>query len=438
MQQLTNNFLIYENPQRFMPTVGENIENYKIVGQLGEGSFGAVFKVIDENGNIYALKLIKLWEIAYEKERRNFLERFIREFEISTLESQHLVKSFNYGKVLGNPFMVMEFCEGGSLKLLVGKLKDLNTINQYAHSILLGLQDIHYKGYFHRDIKPENILLSRNGNVKLADFGIAGHKNSRLSAQNIFGHAKQVFGTWHYIAPEQSNNKIAFKALDAVADIFSFGVMMFELLTGEFPYPPYFINSESDLVIYNENRKKGLWTNLDNKKQLLPGNWYSIIKGCLEPDYKTKRFQNVSALINILGFKSIDKVQQIYDPTTNDLILQISYGEEPNKLYNLTNLLGRENKDGILTLGRMDSSSKNDIEIVETQSTYISRRHATIEKWSSPDCWIIRDGQWNNGKWNASMNNLYLNSKPVSESGEILNPGDVITLGDTVILVAVL
>ena len=94
--------------------------------------------------------------------------------------------------------------------------------------------------------------------------------------------------------------------------------------------------------------------------------------------------------------------------------------------------------NGILTLGRKDPSIRNDIEIRESDTAFISRRHATIERWEDPRCWMIRDGQWTSQGWRPSFNGIFLNSRPVGMAGMRLNPGDILTLGDTVFKIVAL
>ena len=427
---MKESFAVYEIPHRVFMSAGEYINEYKVLSTLGEGTFGIVYKVENDKGGVKALKLIKLWEVTPEKERKAIITRFIREFEIATLHSPYLVKSFSYGKLMGNPYVVMEYCEGGSLENWVGRFNKNANYDRIAYHILKGLHEMHSSGYFHRDIKPANILLTAGNEAKLTDFGIAGHKTSRLTRTNILGKVDRIFGTWAYIAPEQENNSLAFKALDAVTDIFSFGVTMFELFTGEYPFPPYKITSESDNAEYRENVRKGNWKNLELKRNLVPLPWISIIEGCLHPDYHKKRFRTINEIILRLGYKSIDFGRAATH--SDKLALQVTYGEEPRKTYNLDELLNNA-EEGILTIGRKDVSVTNHIEIKENESTYISRRHATIEKWAEPKCWIIRDGQWVKDEWTCSVNGLFVNSIKVSKTGLQFFAGDVITIGDTVL-----
>ena len=425
----------YETPRRFVAAVGDRVDGYEVLTLLGEGTFGTVYKVREPNGAIRAMKVIKLWEIAFEKERRAIISRFVREFEIASTPSSYLVKSYSYGKIEGNPYITMDYCEGGSLGAWIGRFAQHPHYNQIIHRILLGLRELHAKGYFHRDIKPQNILLKDNGVALLTDFGIAGQKNNRLTVTNIFGKVEQIFGTWAYLAPEQANNKVAFKALDAVTDIFSFGVMMFELFTGEYPFPPYKIENEKDLVEYLDQARKGGCTNITRKERQLPAPWASIIRQCLDPDYQHKRFRDIDSILNLLGYRGAKETIPPFHPATSTLGLQVTYGEEMHRIYNLTRLL---NEGNILTLGRKDPFVSNHIEITELQTTYISRRHATIERWTDPACWIIRDGQWTAGEWKVSMNHVYINSRCVDHGGTKINPGDIITMGDTVLQVVLL
>ena len=426
----------YEVPRRFLPEIGSTIDKYHITGFLGEGTFGAVYRVEHAEGGVYALKLLKLWEIAYVKERQIIVKRFQREFEITCIDSPYLVRGIDYGRAEGNPYIVMEFCDGGSLGNYIGRAAELPHLNQIAIDVLNGMDVLHSRGFFHRDIKPQNILLESGGNARVTDFGIAGHKNSTLSVRNIFGKVEQIFGTWAYIAPEQANNKVAFKALDAVADIFSFGVTMFELFTGEFPFPPYKIENEKQLVEYLGNARSGNYRGLQVHQQRIPTQWRNIIRQCLEPDYEHKRFQSVKEILQCLGYQPGDTAGMAYHFDKHDLCIRVTYGEEMNRLYNLTQLYAGYGQQ-VLTVGRKDPAVRNHVEITEDITAYISRRHATFELWPEQKAWVVRDGQWVAGDhaWAKSMNGLYLNGKPVGMEGQAIKADDILTLGDTVLKV---
>jgi serine/threonine protein kinase len=459
MKDLKKHFAKFEMPGYCVLEPGVTLKgfqggSYQVMRDLGSGAFGTVYLVeghapegpsgaVPEGAkkNLYALKVLKLWTIPGKREKEQIQARFVREFEISQdHKSPHLVRSFDCGKESGNPWFVMEYCDHGSFarnNSLVGK--SLSYINSVAHQILLGLQVLHRKGLVHRDIKPANILLKKDKVVALTDFGIAGDKNNRMTIRNIFGNAAAIFGTYAYMAPEQSNNREAFKSLDAVADIFSFGVTMFELLIGEDEYPflPKLI-TEADLADYTKNKMEGKWENLERRKGELPGDWYKIIKKCLEPDHINKRYKSVDQIIEEIGYISTGIERNPHNTLQNDFVLKVTYGAELGRIYNLSQLLGKDRSSGLLTLGRKDPDIQNHIEVLEDEPFYISRMHCTIEKRlvNGRRQWWVRDGQWDalSHTWRISLNGTYVNSVKVDMYGVEVNPNDIVATGDTTFL----
>jgi serine/threonine protein kinase len=175
----------FENPKRYLPNNGDWIDQYQVISTIGEGTFGVVFKVKTVTNKFFALKMIKLWEIAYEKEKKMLLKRFGREYEVSRVESNFIIRSEDCGKIEGNPYLVMELCVS-SIDVYKGSFGARLDANKLAYQILCGLEDLHNRSYFHRDIKPQNILLTSNGDAKITDFGIAGHKTARLTETNLW------------------------------------------------------------------------------------------------------------------------------------------------------------------------------------------------------------------------------------------------------------
>lgn len=419
------------------------IDNFLVMKELGEGAFGKVFQVKDSsNGQIKALKLLKLWEVPYAKEREKVVQRFQREFECGQISSPYLVRSLDYGCYQGNPYLVMEFCPNGSLCKYVSDLPAIRpTVNEIARDILLGLKDLHKNGIFHRDIKPENILFDKNNKVKLTDFGIAGFKQQRLTITNIFGKARDIFGTYAYIAPEQADNRTAFRSMNAVTDIFSYGVTMYELLSGGH-YPFGTLDSHSDLANYMERARKGDWEDIRFYNPTLPAYWIRTIEGCLNPDYVNGRFQTVREVSSSLDYHIQPSINDL--PQNGDFILKITYGEENGKEYNLSRMLAEPT--GILKLGWLDESlpHKNDIEVKEISSAFISNFHATLEKVSNPERWFIKDGQWRqkDGQWGwyHSKNGVVINSQNVGSDfrvGKEIKANDILIIGDTTLKVMV-
>lgn len=424
---------IEEIPFRCDLKRGHGVDGYLIETSLGEGTFGIVYRVKKDNRH-YALKLLKLWEI-HHSERERLVKRFSREFRCGQIQSPYLVQSLDCGKYNGNPYFVMELCPKGNLTKYIKDPPPIARTNQVAYEILLGLKDLHENGVFHRDIKPDNILFDHEDQVKLTDFGIAGFKNQRMTVKNFLGHTRQVFGTYAYIAPEQFNPKKAFKSMDAVTDIFSFGVTMYKYFTDKYPFGP--LSNDTELSIYMNRARKGQWEDIDHLD--IPEYWKTILKGCLEPDYRNKRFQSVDTIIRALGYR-VGRASMVEDEKNWGLL--VTHGEENGRIYDLAQLLGAP--QGVVTIGWYNKKSpqKNQLEIVESVSSYISTYHATIERHHHPDRWVIRDGQQRNKNgapaWYPSTNGVVVNSKKIDTKGIEIRLNDIIIIGDTVLKVVLL
>ena len=424
-----------EVAQRCNFNVGDVIGgHYQVEKVLGEGSFGKVYSVFDDRGTKLALKLLKLWEVHPEI-REALVKRFDMEFETGRIDSDFLVHSLSHGLVQGNPYIIMEFCPGGDL-INLSKKQQLD-YSKVAICVLRGLSALHKRGKVHRDLKPENVLLKTNGIYALTDFGISGDRNKRMTERNILGKPKQIFGTYAYMPPEQLKPRKDATVLPTT-DIFSFGVMMYQLLTGELPFGS--LDDEGDLVSYLRRGRMGEW----NKHALstIPfGNqWTTLIDRCLKPDFQ-QRAQNVEEVISL-----VPMAQQVKEPViqeieekdfqtriVNGVLLRIMQGEEYGKVYRLDDML--TDYKSVLTMGRSDHGVVNDIAITENDSSYISRKHCTLELDYDSGNWVIRDGQWDKhltgGGWKKSTNGTYVNSKEVPEYGMPFFPGDIISIGDT-------
>jgi serine/threonine protein kinase len=403
---------------------GEIVDDRFIIeGILGEGSFGKVFRIRDNDGQILALKLLKLWEVPPEV-RHPLTQRFDMEFQTGQIDSDYLVRSLSYGSVKGNPYIVMEFCPGGDLNTFTGK-----TTAQYSKvgfEILSGLKALHSCGKVHRDLKPENVLFKSCGIAALTDFGISGDRNKRMTERNIFGKPQQIFGTYAYMPPEQVNRIRGEATVLPTTDVFSFGVLLFQLLTGLLPFGQ--LENHNDLVKYQMNAKKGLWN-----KQLLCNisdgqKWKPLIEGCLIPDFK-HRLQSVGEAFCLLPYSPpisntpFKKENNCWINQTCSL--RVMQGEEFGQVYKLTEMY----KSGcnLFTMGREEN---NVLVIREEQSSYMSRYHCTIE--TDGIHWFIRDGQWKSNEdfWSLSTNGTFVNSTKVSQQGLTLNVGDIISIGD--------
>ncbi len=409
---------------------------YTIERSLGEGSFGHVYLVTGANGMQYALKLLRLWEVHPEI-RNQLAQRFDMEYETARIDSPFLVHSVDHGLVSGNPFIVMEFCPDGDLIGLAtrGNLDH----SKIALDVLSGLQALHAAGKVHRDLKPENVLRKADGTYALTDFGISGDRNKRMTERNIMGRPKQIFGTYAYMPPEQVK-PVRDATVLPTTDIFSFGVMMYQLLSnGRLPFGV--LEGERDLLPYTERGRTGNWDREPLKRLPHGQQWIKLLEGCLNPNFQ-KRLQSAADAMAFVPVTSSTAAHPVNRPGTrqedfsreviNGVLLRVMQGEEYGRVFRLDDML--KGDCAVLTLGRLDPAVKNDIPIKETQSTYLSRRHCTFELDYTLGQWVIRDGQWvmNTGssRWQRSTNGTFVNSTEVSTDGMVVTPGDIISVGD--------
>ena len=203
---------------------------FEILGLLGKGGMGAVYKARQPAlDRFVALKILP----AQGPADGGFAERFTREARaLARLSHPNIVGVHEFGQVDGLHFFVMEFVDGVNLRQLqkTGRLSPREAL-QIVPQICDALQYAHDEGVVHRDIKPENVLVDRKGRVKIADFGLAKIMGREAQDFRLTGEG-QVMGTLHYMAPEQVEHPLA---VDHRADIFSLGVVFYEMLTGELP-----------------------------------------------------------------------------------------------------------------------------------------------------------------------------------------------------------
>ncbi len=208
--------------------LGENVGPYRITAQLGSGGMATVYKAYHAALDRYVA--IKVLHPAF-KEDPNFLARFQREAKIvAKLEHPHIVPVYDFSEHGGQPYLVMRFIEGETLKarLQTAKLALLQVM-EIVRPVCQALVYAHGQGVLHRDIKPSNILLTPGGGVFLTDFGLA---RMALAGESTLTRDTLV-GTPQYISPEQAQG---LANLDARTDIYSLGVVLYELLVGRVPY----------------------------------------------------------------------------------------------------------------------------------------------------------------------------------------------------------
>ncbi len=266
--------------------IGKIISHYKILEKLGEGGMGVVYKAEDTKlKREVAIKFLPHYISSNEEEQKRFE---IEAQAAASLNHPNITTIHSIEEADGQVFIVMEYIDGKELKDIVGAYRDMplsiNDVLNYAIQIAAGLEAAHKKGIVHRDIKSGNIMITQDGNVKIMDFGLA--KIGKGSQVTKIG---STVGTIAYMSPEQARGE----ELDHRTDIWSFGVVLYEMLTGKQPFK----GDYDQAVIYSILNTE---PELASKLNLVDVHLKTIINKALqkEPD---KRYQTANELLNDLA-----------------------------------------------------------------------------------------------------------------------------------------
>jgi TolB-like protein/Tfp pilus assembly protein PilF/tRNA A-37 threonylcarbamoyl transferase component Bud32 len=260
-------------------TTGSNFAaRYQVIEELGKGGMGRVYKVFDTDiKEKVALKLLKP-EIASDKET---IERFSNELKYARkISHRNVCRMYDLGKSEGTYFITMEYVQGEDLKSMIRMAAGLSigAVLSIGKQVCDGLAEAHSLGVVHRDLKPQNIMIDKGGNAKIMDFGIA----RSIREKGITGPSVLI-GTPEYMSPEQAEAK----EVDYRSDIYSLGIILYEMATGRVPF-------EGDTALSIAMKHKGEAPK--NPKQFnpnIPDDLSSVILKCLEKN-KADRYQTAA------------------------------------------------------------------------------------------------------------------------------------------------
>ncbi len=292
---------------------------YIIKDRIDSGGMAYIYKALCKKTNsIVALKVLKD-KFAGSTE---YVDRFKREAQAAfALSNEHIVHVSDIGYDENVYYMVMEYIDGPTLKNLIenkGALPEEQAV-EYSLQICSALSAAHKKGIIHRDIKPHNILMESDENLKVTDFGIAKSVASGISKSG------QVIGSVYYVSPEQAKGEV----LDQRSDIYSLGIVMYEMLTGRLPY-----TGEKSVSV----ALKHINERITPPKQINEGISDSINKIILKATSKDKhdRYESIDELKKDLTISLIDKSGEFVEITEHRAFNMISINLKKSKIWKIT------------------------------------------------------------------------------------------------------
>lgn len=376
-------------PQPIAQPVARSFDSYQIEGLIGDGGMAVVYRARTHDGRVVAIKIPKIAGDSY----------LMRKFE---KEGSHIgaqlrghpnivqIDCFGYQRD-GTPYIVMEYVDGGSLRERLRQPLPPDEVRRMVGETCLALGFAHQRGLVHRDIKPENILLTRQGVVKVADFGIA-----KDLAGNTVTH-KGPIGTPEYMSPEQAKGEDT----EPASDIYAVGVVLYEMLTGQVPFPRRAgiddeVRQAIDVV---ERHIQEPPRPPDQIRPGIPRDLAAFAVKALNKDPR-KRYADGREAAAALGFKDRPEAQ-LAAPRPSTARLVVAQGPQRGKVIPLAL--------DVVTIGRAD---------VDPTSAQISRRHAVLRRRGSD--FYLSDVSMN-GTW---INNTRVSGEPLVVAGDHIRMGE--------------
>jgi serine/threonine protein kinase len=280
----------------------QRIQGYRIIRKLGAGAMATVFLAQQESlDRPVAIKVLP----KKFSENEDFLERFYKEGRAAAkLNDANIVQAYDVGKSGEYHYFVMEYVDGDTVYEQITEKKKLSQEEALPiiRQVALALKHAHRVGFIHRDIKPKNIMIANNGDVKLADLGLARALDDREAAEAEAGRA---YGTPYYISPEQIRGK---KDITPAADIYGLGATLYHMVTGNVPFPG---KNPSDVM--HRHLKQEL-VPPDHINPTLSAGFSQIIEMMMAKEV-SQRYQNASDLIEDLDAVARGDSPQFAQPT---------------------------------------------------------------------------------------------------------------------------
>jgi serine/threonine protein kinase len=372
------------------PRPGQWIDGYQLEDVIGRGGMSVVYRAVDRDGHAVAINIL-------QETQQYLVEKFEQEGKsIGPLlrRHPHIVQVHGFGKTEdGRHYIIMEYVEGASLRRELGQpIDDIPFIQQIVGQTCDALNYAHQCGVIHRDIKPENILLTPEGDVKIADFGVAKVTSAVTVTHN------QIVGTPEYMSYEQARGE----RVNVGSDVYSLGVVLYEMLTGDVPFRrPLDRNGVTAAMKVVDMHIKEPPQPPSERYPEVDRLLERIVLRALEKDWK-KRFRSAPEMARSLGWRHFTDLQP---PVTYPVVVHFKIVGGP--MCGGTVTIRIERPEGAW-IGRED---------IDPQDNRLSRRHAIL-MYRAGRLWIE----------DQSTNGTFLNAERVRGESQ-LRAGDVLRMG---------